>query len=247
MNHSNAIACAPLLIALWASPLFAAETTAQPAAAATPAPFAAATINNEVRLGVYILLYNAKANDLAGPFVPAGVNLNVKNVNTLYAAYTRRLSAHFTGELAFGLPPKTETVGKGPATLGSVPYNNQVVSTAKWFAPTVLVNYVFLAETSAFRPYVGLGINYTHFYDRQSTPAGDAASGGPTAISLTNSVGPAASLGLKWHIADRWSAYASYNYSKVKSDYVGNTAGVLRRTHIDFNPSAVVISVGYGF
>jgi outer membrane protein len=208
---------------------------------------AAAVHSNEVRLGAYIVLYDAKAKDISGPFVPAGVNLDVKNVNTAYFAFLRRLTPHFSVELTAGLPPKTETIGKGPATLGSVPFNGQVVSTAKWFAPTLLLSYNFRDESQAWRPYVQAGVNYTHFYDRQSTPAGDAVNGGPTAISLSNSVGPAIVAGITWQIQDHWSLHASYSRSWVKSDYIGNTAGVLRRTHLDFNPSAIVVSAGYSF
>jgi outer membrane protein len=150
-------------------------------------------------------------------------------------------------QLAAGVPPKTETVGKGPATVGSVPFNGQVVSTAKWFSPSILINYVFGDESRALRPYLGVGVNYTRFYDLQSTPAGDQANGGPTAISLTSSVGPVVTAGLRWHIKDRWSAYASYDVARVNSDYVGDTAGFIRRTHIKFNPSTLVLSVGYAF
>ena len=203
--------------------------------------------SNEVRAGLYVVRYDVHADDITGPFVPKGVNLDVHNVNTGYLAYIRRLSPNFVLELAAGVPPKTETVGKGPATLGSVPFNGQVISTAKWFAPTLLLNYVFFDESSAWRPYFGVGVNYTHFYDRQSTAAGNAANGGPTAISLSNSLGPATTLGVSWHLRDRWSLYASYSYSVVRSNLVANTAGALRRTHIDFNPNTLVVAVGFAF
>jgi len=213
---------------------------------------AEAVPSNELRIGAYIVMYDVKADNISGPFVPTSppfgpLNLDVKNVNTLYLAYLRRLSPHYSVELAFGVPPKTDTVGKGPATIGSVPFNGQVVSTAKWFAPNLLLCYSFLDEGAAFRPYLEGGVNYTHFYDRQSTAAGDAANGGPTAISLTNSVGPVITGGISWRLMDHWSLHASYSRTWVKSDFIGNTAGVLRRTHIDFNPSAAVVSVGYSF
>ncbi len=201
----------------------------------------------EVRVGEYFVMYDAKANDLTGPFVPAGVNLDVKNVNTPYFAATYSFDSHWVLQLSAGVPPKTETVGKGPATLGSVPYNGQVVSTAKWFAPTVILNYVIGPEGWLVRPYVGAGVNYTHFYDRQSTAAGDAANGGPTAISLTNSTGLEWTVGAKVRLGERWHAYASYSGTKVNSDYVGNTAGTIRKTSIKFNPTAFVVSVGYSF
>ena len=215
--------------------------------AAVPSMAADSVQSNEIRVGAYIVMYNAKANDLTGPYVPPGVNVDVKNVTTPYFAYVRRLSPHMVAQLAAGVPPKTETVGKGPATLGSVPFNGQVVSTAKWFSPSLLINYVFCDESRALRPYLGAGVNYTRFYDLQSTPAGNQANGGPTAIKLSSSVGPVLTAGLRWHIKDSWSAYASYDVAQVDSDYVGNTAGVIRKTHIKFNPSTLVLSVGYAF
>lgn len=202
---------------------------------------------NEIRVGMYFVMYDVKANDLAGPYVPPGVNVDVKNVNTPYFAYIRRLSPHLVAQLAAGVPPKTETVGKGPATVGSVPFNGQVVSTAKWFSPSLLVNYVFRDESATIRPYLGVGVNYTKFYDLKSTPAGDAANGGPTYVTLSSSTGPVVTAGLRWHLKDRWSIYASYDVARVNSDYVGNTAGVIRTTHIKFNPSTLVVSAGYAF
>ena len=148
---------------------------------------------NTLRVGMYFVKYNASAGNLTGPFTPPGINLRVDHVNTPYFAYLRRLSASWEFELAAGVPPKTHTRGVGPATLGSVPFNGQEVATAKWFSPTVLLEYKFLPETSAFRPYVGAGFNYTHFYERDSTAAGDAANGGPTRTYLSDSFGPAAS------------------------------------------------------
>jgi outer membrane protein len=210
-------------------------------------------LSNEIRVGAYIVMYDAKADDLTGPplgaigYVPPGVNVDVNNVTTPYFAYLRRLTPHLVGQLSAGVPPKTETVGKGLASLGSVPFAGQIVSTAKWFSPSLVLNYVFLDESRPLRPYVGVGVNYTRFYDLQSTPAGDAANGGPTAISLSSSVGPVGVLGLRWHIKDHWSAYASYDVARVNSDYVGNTAGVIRRTSIKFNPSTLVLAVGYAF
>jgi outer membrane protein len=220
--------------------------------AAGTANAAAAIHGNEIRVGAYFVMYDTRADNISGDFVPTKpplgpLNLDVKNVNTVYLAYLRRLSPHFSVELAAGVPPKTETAGKGPKSVGSVAFNGQVVSTAKWFAPTLLLCYTFRDESQAFRPYLEAGVNYTHFYDRKSTAAGDAVNGGPTAISLSNSVGPAITAGISWQIQDHWSLHASYSRSWVKSDYIGNTAGVLRRTHIDFNPTAVVVAAGYSF
>jgi len=202
---------------------------------------------NSLRIGLYSVFYHASADDISGPYVPPGVNLDAKNVQTLYLAYVATLVPHFDVELAIGYPPLTKTVGKGPATVGSAPYDGQVISTARWLAPTLLFEYKFYQPDWRLRPYVGIGVNYTTFYDRDSTAAGNAASGGPTKLSLTSSVGPAATVGLEYNIANNWNLYASYSASQVKTNLEADTAGVIRTTRISFGPQALVLSVGYSF
>jgi outer membrane protein len=225
-----------------------ALTAAAAAAVLCAAPAQADDVpSNSARIGLYSVFYHVTADDLSGPFVPPGANLDAKNVETLYLGYVRRLSAHFDVELTLGYPPLQKTVGKGPATLGSVPYDGQVIATARWLAPTALAEYVFLDENSKWRPYIGAGVNYTIFYDRDSTAQGNAASGGPTRLSLTSSVGPAGTAGLAYNIAKSWNLYASYSISQVKTKLNADTAGVIRSTHISFGPQALVVAVGYSF
>ena len=211
------------------------------------APARADDTPNSARIGLYSVFYHVSADDLSGPYVPPGANIDAKNVETLYLAYVRSLSSNFDVELTAGYPPLQKTVGKGPATLGSVPYNGQVIATARWLAPTLLLEYKFLSDNSKVRPYIGVGVNYTTFYDRDSTAQGNAASGGPTKLSLTSSVGPAGTVGVAYHISGNWHAYASYSISKVSTDLTADTAGVIRTTHINFGPQALVVSVGYSF
>jgi outer membrane protein W len=175
------------------------------------------------------------------------VNLNVKDTQTAYFAYLRRLTSFLDLELAFGVPPKTDTVGRGPATVGSVPYNNQVISTAKWAAPSALIEYKFFSENAILRPYVGVGVNYTSFYDRQVTQAGAQAIGGPTRLSLTSSVGPVGTIGLKYQPSTHWHVVASWNISRVDTDLKADTAGEIHTTHVAFRPQALVVAVGYSF
>jgi len=206
-----------------------------------------AVYDNSLRAGSETVFYHTTATDLVGPYVPAGVNFKADNLETLYLAYVRSLPANLSVELALGYPPLSKVEGKGPATLGSVPYNGQVVSTARWLSPTAFLEYNFLSPTDKLRPYIGLGVNYTQFYDRYSTAQGNAASGGPTKLSLTASVGPAATVGLSYSVTSRWHMYVSYSAARVNTDIVADTAGVIRTTNIHFGPQALVISGGYSF
>jgi len=202
---------------------------------------------NSFRLGLYSVFYHVKADDLVGPYVPDGVNFKAKDLETLYVGYVRRLNSDFAVELALGYPPLSKVEGKGPATVGSVPYNGQTVSSARWLSPTVLFEYNFLPESSKFRPYIGVGVNYTAFYDRDSTAQGNAGLGGPTRLSLTSSVGPAGTVGLAYNISGHWHVYTSYSISRVNTEITADTDGVERTTHIKFGPQAWVLSGGYSF
>jgi outer membrane protein len=202
---------------------------------------------NELRAGAYFVSYRTKADDLSGPFTPAGINIRVGDVTTPYFAYLRHIDAHWSVELAGGIPPTTKTYGKGPATVGSVPFDGQEVATAKWFSPSLLLEYAFLDPSSPVRPYVGAGLNYTRFYRLRSTAAGDAANGGPTTVKLTSSVGPAVTAGAAWWVTKQVDIVASYSAARVNSHYTSDTSGVQRETHIHFNPRTWVVSVGYAF
>ena len=202
---------------------------------------------NDVRIGLYSVFYHTSADDITGPYVPAGVNLNAQNLETLYVGLVRHLPANFAIELALGYPPQAKIKGSGPATVGSVPYDGVVISSARWISPTLLFEYNFLHDSAPLRPYFGVGVKYTTFYDRDPTAAGNAASGGPTRISLTSSVGPAVTAGVTYRITDRWHLHASYGWSQVKTHFTGDTDGFVRTSHISFSPAALIVSGGFSF
>ena len=203
--------------------------------------------NNTVRVGEYWVFYHVYADNVTGPYVPPGLGLNVKNVQTPYLAYLRRLSSNFTVELAVGIPPLTKTYGKGPAMVGSVPYNGQEISSARWLAPSLLMDYVFFDDSYKLRPYLGVGLNYVVLYDRNSTAAGNAVAGGPTSVSLSNSIGPAVNVGLNYQITRNWSVIASYSAARVQSQLDAHTGGVDRTSNISFGPQTFVVAAGFSF
>jgi len=202
---------------------------------------------NSLRFGSYSVFYHTSADNIAGPYVPPGVNLEAQNLSTLYAGYIRHVWSRFDAELSLGYPPLQKTQGVGPTTVGSVPYNGVVVASARWIAPTLLLEYRLLNENCAWQPFIGVGVNYSTFYDRSTTAAGNAAFGGPTRLSLTASVGPAATIGVGYHVSGPWHVYTSYSIAQVKSDLSADTAGVVRTTRISFAPQTLVFSLGYSF
>jgi len=218
------------------------------AACAAGAHAADGVLPYEVRLGaLFVRNEGAKANDISGPFTPPGINLRVGDVTTTYLSGLLHIDENWSLELTGGVPPTVKSYGKGPAKAGSLPFDGQELGSAKWFAPTLFLDYSFLDSRSPVRPFVGLGVNHTRFYDVKSTAAGDAVNGGPTRTSLSSTWGPAGSLGASWHITREIDVVASFTVARVNSHFRSDTAGVIRTTTVHFNPRAFAVSAGYSF
>ena len=112
--------------------------------------------------------------------------------------------------------------------------------------PTVTVNYYFNDASSAFQPYVGAGINYTIFFDEEFTDANEDA--GLDDLSLDNSFGLSAQLGMDYQIDKDWHINASVRYIDIDTEAsftVGGASGSVDDIEID--PWVYTISVGYTF
>lgn len=201
--------------------------------------------DNTVRMGAANISIHSKSPDFTsnGPafLTPQPAGLNVGNANTLLLGYVRRITDHIDVELAAGLPPQHNVYGRGMMA----PYG--VIAKVKQRAPTVFVNYNFGAPGDKLRPFVGLGVNYTQFFDANSTASNNIATGGPTKIDLSESFGLAGQLGLSYKLADRWSLNASLATANVKTNMTATTGSIERKTTIDFRPVVFSMSVGYSF
>lgn len=201
--------------------------------------------DNTIGLGVAHIFVNAKSPNLSsnGPafLTPQPAGIDVKDATTVLITVTRRINDNWYGELALGVPPKQDVIGTG--TLA--PFG--VIAKVKQAAPTAFLNYRFGSVDSSLRPFVGVGVNYTRFYDATSTTSGSLASGGPTKIQLTKSTGMAAQMGMVYKFDKTWSICVSAIAADVESDMTATTGSIERKTHIKFNPRVLGAAVGYSF
>ena len=195
--------------------------------------------------GAYIDVHSS-APPLSGAPVP-DARLEVDDAKTVIFGYEYHFNPAWGLEFTLGIPPKHKTYGRGFLE----PFGQ--ISSMKQVAPTLFVNYHLPAMGDGkLQPFVGAGINYTHFINGHSTASGDAAAGGPTEIDLKDSWGPAAHVGLQYRIDPHWSVLGSVAVAKVKSDVtattqIGGGATNVTRTTIDFRPVVYTLSVGYDF
>ncbi|PPE71042.1 outer membrane beta-barrel protein [Caldimonas thermodepolymerans] len=220
-------------------------TTALAAAVLGLASTAALAQSQSVYIGGGFLEIHSKADPLRGPATPDDARLDVGDARTIVFGYQRYFTDNWGMDLVLGIPPKHKVYGRG-----ALEGFGQIAS-SKQLAPTVFATYRFGQAGDRFRPFVGLGINYTHFTDTRSTTGGNWASGGPTRLKLSDSIGPAAQVGASYMLDERWSINASVVAAKVKSDLKATTdtpqGRVVRRTEIDFRPLVFTVTVGYHF
>lgn len=112
--------------------------------------------------------------------------------------------------------------------------------------PTLTANYYFNDASSAFQPYVGAGINYTIFFDESFTGANSNA--GLSDLSLDNSFGLSAQVGMDYQIDKKWHVNASVRFIDIATEAsfkVGDADGKV--SSIDIDPWVYTLSVGYTF
>jgi len=200
--------------------------------------------------GVYLggahIDINSKAPPLSGgpATPPPGAQIEVGDASTPIFGYTYRFNENWAVEAALGIPPRHKTYGRGfIEAFGQI-------SSVKQVAPTVFLNYHF-RRFGPVEPFVGLGLNYTHFTGGRSTASGDAASGGPTKIELSDSWGLAAHVGGSYIVDKHWSVVGTVAYADVQSDAKGITSTpggeIVRTTHIKFRPVVYTLSLAYSF
>jgi outer membrane protein len=121
------------------------------------------------------------------------------------------------------------------------------VGTAKQLPPTLNLQYYFLGTDSSFRPYAGVGINYTIFFDEDTAGEFDAIAG-KSDLQLDDSWGLSLQVGLDYHINDKWLLNATVwnldiqTTATIKTENLGTV-----RTDVDIDPWVYMVGVGYKF
>jgi len=118
------------------------------------------------------------------------------------------------------------------------------IAETKQLPPTLVAQYYFGSADSKLRPYIGAGVNFTNFFDNEFTNDLDGAL---TDLSLSNSWGVAAQVGLDYQINKNWLVNASVWYVQISTDVHFKLAGEAMKIETDINPWVYMVSVGYTF
>lgn len=122
------------------------------------------------------------------------------------------------------------------------------VGSIKHLPPTVTLNWFPFGSMKGISPYLGTGINYTNTFDEKT--AADVQGLGYDKLSLDNSWGIAAVVGVDFNVSDKWLINASamaadIGVTAALRDSTG-TAGTITVDY-DLNPWVYRLGVGYRF
>jgi len=116
----------------------------------------------------------------------------------------------------------------------------------KHLPPTLSVVYYPLDSKSAFKPYLGAGINYTWFFDESTSSSAEAK--GFDGLSLDNSWGLAFQVGADYMLTDKLMINAQVRYIDIDTTAYTNLDGVGRlKVDVDVDPMVYMVGLGYKF
>ncbi|QIR14930.1 outer membrane protein OmpW [Shewanella aestuarii] len=139
----------------------------------------------------------------------------------------------------------------GLELLAATPFSHDVslgalgkIAETKHLPPTLVAQYYFGNAQSKLRPYIGVGVNFTNFFDNDFTNDLDGAL---TDLSLSNSWGFAAQVGFDYQFNDNWLFNASVWYADISTDVSFNLGEEHLVVDTDINPMVYMVSFGYKF
>lgn len=182
----------------------------------------------------------ANAYEKGDWLVRVGVgNVDPKSDNGNIASVESGTALVFNGTYFF-------TPNLGFEILAATPFSHDIelaadgtkVGEAKHLPPTFSLQYHFDTE-SQFKPYVGLGVNYTLFFDEETT--GPLAG---TSLKLDDSVGLAAQLGADFDVTERMFVNFDVRWMDIDTDAEIDGAAL---EEVEIDPLVYSLTVGWEF
>jgi outer membrane protein len=120
------------------------------------------------------------------------------------------------------------------------------VGSTKHLPPTISLQYFLLEPDSPFRPYVGVGVNYTTFFEEKLSSEMKSVLQASN-LELDDSVGLALQFGVDWQVSERWLVNAAVWRIDLETTATLDSALGEVKVDVDLDPWAYMVGVGYRF
>jgi len=176
------------------------------------------------------------------------MSLSVDDNTQLGLNFVYFFDSNWAIELLAATPFSHDVIINDPEATLSV--DGVKLGNVKQLPPTLSALYYFDTGTE-LKPYVGVGINYTIFFDEQFEAAPKGL--GFSDLELDGSFGYAVQVGADYELDENWSINASIRYIDISSDATfdydpaGSTSTTKGTATVDIDPMVYSIMVGYKF
>ena len=168
---------------------------------------------------------------------------NVSNNTQLGLTFTYMATDNIGIELLAATPFSHSVGVKGmPGPFAGL---NGKLADIKHLPPTLSAVYYPLDSSSAFQPYVGLGLNYTWFFDTELTSAAEGK--GFSGFDLDDSWGLAGQVGMDYMLTDNLLFNAHVRYIDIETTGTTSFGGREVKVDVDVDPWVYMVALGYKF
>lgn len=173
----------------------------------------------------------------------SGTEVQVDDDTQFLLNVTYMASQHVGVELLAATPFEHNVDTSGLDKYG---LNDVELGSIKHLPPTLTVLWYPMDGKSAFQPFLGVGVNYTFFFDEDVSGEAQNALGANN-LDLDDSWGLAARVGLDYMINDCWSAHIGAYYLDIGTNATVETALGKAKVDVDVDPWVYTIGLGYRF
>ena len=140
----------------------------------------------------------------------------------------------------------------GVELLAATPFQHKVglkstgtIAEVKQLPPSLMAQYYFGDKLDKLRPYLGVGINYTTFYDTNFNQTGRDA--GLSDLSVKDSWGVATQAGLDYNLDENWLINMSVWWMDIDTEVKFKAGGEQQNINTRIDPWIFMFGVGYRF
>ena len=195
-----------------------------------------------VRVGLTNVTPDASSSALAlngGNIAGSGADVEDNNQLGLNIAYM------FTNNLALEVLASTPFEHDIVANTGALGLGNVDAGSTKHLPPTVSLLWYPMSSDSAFQPYIGAGVNYTHFFEEEVADDLEGVLGNGS-LELDASVGFSAQVGFDYDVSETMYLNASVRWAEIGTDAEFRFPGNNRiDADVDIDPFIYTLSLGW--
>ncbi|MFA3778909.1 outer membrane protein OmpW [Yersinia sp. 1652 StPb PI] len=140
----------------------------------------------------------------------------------------------------------------GVELLAATPFRHKIgleatgtIAEVKQLPPTLMAQYYFRDKQDKLRPYLGIGLNYTTFFDEKFNNTGQGA--GLTDLSVKDSWGIAGQAGMDYMVSENWMLNMSVWWMNIETDVKFKAGGEEQSIHTRLDPWVFMFGAGYRF